>query len=286
MGIVTKIDDMGIAAFSAALKKAEPKLSAALARHGVTSPEELPPEVAQKIFQDALLQTAVENFPDAQIDALKHGFATFQHPRFAAAFSKAKERSETRQDAFEMASGADAAIVLAGFGLPIAPFDRKMPRILSEPSNKIDLAVESFSRWKTAYVGYSPCDIPFYMIVTDCIKTMQEQLMVRPELAEAKRLFLQAGGTSQTRPVRDFQHGIVLVPREPMDTASTVFLNNPNPRQGSVGFYAGWAVAGVRHGAPNDGFLPVPAQFLSIALRDPQIATWIWKPVGTKVILN
>jgi len=41
-------------------------------------------------------------------------------------------------DAFEMTRGVRAAVVLAGFGLPVAPFDLKAMRILAKPSNDID----------------------------------------------------------------------------------------------------------------------------------------------------
>lgn len=283
---MSKSDEFAFAALSALVAKAEPKLADALARHGVSSPDQLPADVAQQIFQNAVIQTAVESFPDARVDALKHGFEAFRHPLFAPALSKIQAQTGSQCDAFDFAAGVDAAVVLAGLGLSVAPFDRKKPRILGEPSNNIDRVADMFSRLKTAYVGYSPCETPFYMIITDCIKTMFAQLDTRPELHEAKRAFVKSGGVQPTIPIRPFQHGIVLIPREVTDTASTVSLWNPNPNQGSVSFYAGWTVDGTRQGTPNDGYLPVPRQFLVTSLQDPQMAMWIWRPVGAKVLLN
>lgn len=266
--------------------KAEPKLEAALAQHGVRSPHELSPEVAGKIFQDILIQTAAESFPDTQIDALKHGMASFQHPRFGPAFNKLKAGLDGPTDAFAFASGPESAIVLAAFGLPVAPFDRKQPRILAVPSADIDQVAANFSRIKTAFVGYSPCDIPFYMLLTDCVRSMRLMIESRPELQDVKRLLERCGTKLPQGSMPGFQHGIVLIAREPGDSVRTVFLNNPNPTEGSVALYAGWTIDGVREGAPNDGFIPVPLQFLEAALEAPQIAMWLWRPVGIRVALN
>lgn len=283
---MAEADALAVAALNRAMEKAEPRLAAALARHGAASPDQLPPWLAAQIFQEVMLQTAAENFPDAQLDALRHGLAAFHHPRFGPAFARLRAQLQSPSDAFAMASGPDAAVVLAAFGLPVAPFDRKSPRILVEPSNDIDAVADTFAKWKTAYVGYSPCDIPFYMLLTDCVRTMRAQIPIRPQLQDAKRLLERTGVELPSGPFPDFQHGIVLIPREPGDTVSTVFLSNPNPDQGSVALYAGWTIDGVREGAPNDGFLPVPLQFLEAALQDPQIALWIWRPVGVRVTLN
>lgn len=280
------LDPVARAALERLGNKAEPKLKAILAQHGVSSPHELPREVASKIFQDILIQTAVESFPDAQIEALKHGMASFQHDRFGPAFSKLKNELGRPSDAFAFASGPDAAIVLAAFGLPVAPFDRKKPQILAPPSIRIDEVAANFSRFKTAFVGYSPCDIPFYMLLTDCVRTMRSMIESRSELQDVKRLLERSQTKLPQGPLPDFQHGIILIAREPGDAVRTVFLNNPNPSKGSVGLYAGWTADGVREGAPNDGFVPIPLQFLRAALEDPQIAMWLWRPVGAKVALN
>jgi len=283
---MTEFDEVTLAAFDAAMQRAEPKLKAALKARGVSSPDELPPEVARQVFQEALVQTAAESFPNAQIDALNHGLTAFQHPLFGPAFSRVKAVLSGRTDAFEMVQGIDAAIVLAGFGLPVAPFDKKTPRILGELSNDIDTVANTFSRWKTALVGYSPCEVPFYMLVTDCMRTMCSQLTSRPELEEAKQAFERTGGRLPSGPFQEFQHGMVLIPRGVGDAASTVFLANSNRHQGSVGFYAGWTIDGTRCGVPNEGFVPVPLQFLRAASQDPQFAMWIWRPAGARIILN
>ncbi|MBS4004943.1 MAG: hypothetical protein KGZ91_16340 [Afipia sp.] len=281
-----QLDEIVIAAMTRAMQKAEPLLAEALSQYGVTSPDQLLPGVAGKVFQDVMLRVAAENFPNAQLDALKHGLAAFQHPLFETALLRLKAQSLSTSDAFAMATGRDAAIVLAGLGLRVAPFDRKTPRILAEPDNDIDKVGETFAKWKSAYVGYSPCDTPFYMLLTDCVRTMRTQIADRPELRELKDLVTRTGLALPSGPFPAFKHGIILIPRESGDSVSTIFLNNPNPNDGSVGLYAGWSINGSREGAPNNGFLPVPLQFLDAAIKEPEIALWIWRPTGPRVVLN
>lgn len=281
-----QFDEIAVAAMTRAMQKAEPLLAEELSRYGVTAPDQLPPGIAGQVFQEVMVRTAAENFPGAQLDALKHSLAAFEHPLFGPALARLKVQSRSASDAFAIATGSDAAIVLAGLGLRVAPFDRKTPRILAEPDNGIDNVARTFAKWKSAYVGYSPCDIPFYMLLTDCVRTMRTQIADRPELRELKDLVTRTGLALPSDPFPAFKHGIILIPRESGDSVSTIFLNNPNPNEGSVGLYAGWSINGSREGAPNSGFLPVPLQFLDAAIKEPEIALWIWRPTGPRVMLN
>ncbi len=204
-----QLDEIAIAAMNRAMQKAEPRLAEALSRHGVASPHELPPGIAGQVFQEVMLRTAAENFPGAQLDALKHGLGAFQHPLFGSAFARLKAQSRSPSDAFAMATGSDAAIVLAGLGLRVAPFDRKKPQILAEPDNDIDRVAQSFVKWKTAYVGFSP---------------MRTQITVRPELREVKELLMHAGIELPSGLFPAFKHGLVLIPRKPDDSLSTISI--------------------------------------------------------------
>lgn len=271
-----------IAIFSVLAKKAEPKLKAALAERGVSSLDQLPPDVSRQIFANCIVATAAESFPEANLQALRHGMNALSDHRFQAAFSRLRATINTPIDAFEIASGVEAAIALAAMGLPVAPFDRKAPHILTEPSKDLDTVAKNFGKWKTAYVGYSPCDIPFYMVITDCIRTTYEKVMHHPRLGQLRTIFERLNLTLPSGTHRPFEHALMLIPREPGDTFSTIMLDDPNPDRGSVALYAGWNIDGVRYGAPNEGFLPVPMQFLRTALREPEIAMWIWHPIGIR----
>jgi len=266
--------------------RAEPRQREELSKRGVSSPDQLPAEVAGEIFRQVMLEVTAATSPGAQLDTLDHGLKAFSNPRFFSAFERLKTYLEKEIDAFAMASGVDAAIVLAGLGLKVAPFDRKTPKILAEPSNIIDSVERTFSRWKTAFVGYSTCEAPFYMLFTDCIRTLRERVETFPELREIKELVRRIGAALPPDPGRPFSHGMVLIARQPGDSIATISLGDPNPNAGSVVFYGGYKVGEVAGGAPNDGYMPVPLQFLRSAIEDPEVAMWIWRPVGMRGYMN
>jgi hypothetical protein len=144
-------------------QKAERHFEGLLAQHGVSNPSE-----QEQILQRAIVETTAATFPTANIEMLSHGFRSHAHSAFLAGIERIKLSCRDEGDAFEMTRGIYAAGVLAGYGLPVAPFDLEAMRILPKPSNDIDTVLALFSRDKGAFVGYSVCDAPFYILLTDC----------------------------------------------------------------------------------------------------------------------
>jgi hypothetical protein len=140
-----------------------------------------------------------------------------------------------------------------------------------------------FSRNKTALVGYSACDAPFYVLLTDCIRTLRQRVPSCPELADIKQLFGRSGGSLPPDLGQNFTPGMALFRRQPRDTISTVGSLDPNPTVGSIMLCAGWQVDGEPQGAPNDGYFPVPAQLLRAVAYDPAVAASLARPVVTPV---
>jgi hypothetical protein len=69
-------------------EKAELRMNALLAEHGVSDPKELPPATAFEIFQRAVIETAAATFPTANVEMLTHGFRSFAHPAFSPAYER------------------------------------------------------------------------------------------------------------------------------------------------------------------------------------------------------
>jgi hypothetical protein len=171
---------------------------------------------------------------------LRHGLRSFTHPAFNTAMERMRVSCRIPGDAFEMTSGMYAAVVLAGYGLPVAPFDLQAMRIVAKPSNDIDEVLNLFSRDKGAYVGYSSCEAPFYILLTDCIRSLGRLMPTDPRLSEARELFRRTGHSLPPDPGRSFVHGSVVIARQSGDTISTVGLLDPDPMGGgSVTLYAG-----------------------------------------------
>lgn len=133
-----------------------------------------------------------------------------------------------------------------------------------------------FAGHKGAYFGYSACNAPFYLLLTDCVSTLRQLLPVHPTLAELRQLFARSGASLPADPGQPFTHGMAVITREVGDTISTIGLIDPDPLGGSMTLYAGWQVNGEPYGAPNEGYFPVPGQLLRAVVRDPRNAQPFW----------
>jgi hypothetical protein len=261
-------------------EKADRRFDVLLAERGVSDPRELPRDLQVDIIRRAMIEAAVENFPTADLEILDHHTRSLTHPAFIPAWERMRVSCKGGNDAFGMTRGVYAAVVLAGFGLAVAPFDLLATRILAKPSNDIDTVLELFSSDKGALVGYNSCAAPFYLLLTDCLRTLLQLVPAHPDLAEVELLFERDRASLPPDPGQRFTHGIALSCRQAGDTISTVALLDPSPMGGSIMLYAGWQVEGESHGAPNDGYFPVPVQLLRAAVNDPEVASWLCRPVG------
>jgi hypothetical protein len=261
------------------LEKTEQRLEALLAEHGAQDPGEPPRAVQLRLVEGAMLEVAATTFPTGNLEMLKHGFRSVAHPAFSDAMDRMVLSCKFPGDAMEMARGVYAAIVLAGLGLPVAPFDLERMRITANPTNDIDAVQALFASDKGAYVGYSGCDAPFYLLVTDCISTLRQLVTAHPGLSEVRRLLARHATSLPADPGQPFQHGMAFFRREVGDAISTIGLMDPDAMGGSVVFYAGWKEGDEPCGAPNEGYIPVPGQLLRAVVRDARAAyPFWWKP--------
>jgi hypothetical protein len=101
-----------------------------------------------------------------------------------------------------------------------------------------------------------PLDAPFYLLLTDCINTLRQLAPVHPMLSELRQLFARQGASLPPDPRRPFRHGMAIFARQAGDAISTIGLMDPDPKSGSITFYAGWQVNGKPYGAPMRGTSP------------------------------
>jgi hypothetical protein len=257
--------------------KVEQCWAAILAERGIEDPRQLPRALGLQLAERAMLEAAASISPTGNLEMLKHGFRSATHPAFFDAMDRIRVSCKYPADAFEMVRGIYAAVVLAGLGLPVAPFDLDAMRIKAKPSNDIASVQELFAADKGACVGYNTCDAPFYLPVTDCIRTLRQLVPVHPKLAELRKLFARGSIDLPPDPGKPFEHGMAIFNRGAGDAISTILLGDPDPSGGgSVILYAGWRVDGEPYGAPNDGYVPVPNQLLRAVVSDPRYAYPFW----------
>jgi hypothetical protein len=270
--------DLAESAAAILFQKAEVRFNALLAEHSGMQVEQLPQSVSREILRRALVDTAATDFPCADLDALSHGIQSFTHPAFCAALEQMK-LSKKSSNVFEPARGVDSAIVLAGLGLPVAPYDLETARTLEKPSRDIDAVIALFSRDKTAFVGYDVCNAPFYLFMTDCTRTLLQRVPRDTAMFELKVLFERGDGAAWPPDHgRNFQPFMGLFPRRPGDTISTVAAD-AGATSGLIVLCAGWEVDGEPHGASSDGYLPVPLCLLHAAIDEPELARVFWYSV-------
>jgi hypothetical protein len=266
--------------------KVEQRWTAILAERGIEDPRQLPRALRLQLAERAMLEAAANISPTGNLEMLKHGFRSATHPAFFEAMDRMRVSCKYAADAFEMVRGIHAAVVLAGLGLPVAPFDLNAMRIKAKPSNDIDAVQELFAADKGAYVGYNTCDAPFYVLLTDCVNTLRQLVPVHPSLAELRQLLARGGDSLPQGYRQPFTPGMVLLDRQAGDAISTVGLLDPHPMGGSVTLYAGWRVGSEPYGAPNEGHLPVPGQLLRAVVNDPRIAWRFWRDPNTSKTIH
>ncbi len=268
------------------LQRADRRLDALLREQGISDPLDLPPHVAAEMLRRALIETAALHAPTDNLKDMVHGFRSFTHPAFARALNPVRSSIDSDQDAFAMAAGIDAAVTLAAFGLPVAPFDLEQKRIVAKPSNEIDTVLRLFTGWETALVGYAVCSAPFYLLLTDCARTLHERVSVHPALAQIKWLYGREGMPVPGENASPFTSVIGLFPRRQGDKIHTTALLDEAPDAGSIILYAGWLAGENPRGAPNRGYAPVPLQLLRAVVNDPLVAAAYFFPGGARPMMH
>jgi hypothetical protein len=127
----------------------------------------------------------------------------------------------------------------------------------------------------------------FYLLVTDCIRTLRQLVRVHRMLAELRELFARSEDSLPPDPAYHFAHSMVIFSRGAGDVISTVGLGDPYPAGGgSLTLYAGWRVAGEPYGAPNEGYVPVPNRLLKAVVSDPLYAYSFWLSGKTSPLVH
>jgi hypothetical protein len=256
------------------LQRATPRLNELLREHGVRHLSELPYEVMTKIRQRAILETALTENPLANADGLRQTLQTLDNPQFLQALQRVKKIA-VPVDALEPTAGIDAAIFFAGLGLPVCPFDRFKLAPVGVASAEIDEVAKAFENRKSAYVGYSPNLAPFYLVVTDCYRTLAEEGVRDPALAPVRDRIVEAIRYGDSVPAKRFQWAVFALPRFEGEKVPHTMVEDPRPDRGSIVLYAGWTEDDDWKGGAPSGYVPVPKQFLQVAVSDPLAMTII-----------
>jgi hypothetical protein len=231
------------------------RLAAALKELGVAHPSELPPAIANELFRKVLIETAALHNPDADLEAMDRLTRAASNPLFFPALKGARKQADLQKDYFTPATGSDCAIVMAGHGIAVAPFEmpttpKDAPRLLAPLSDDIDVVASSFAQRPEAAVGYSSCAAPFYILATNCVNTLRQLIVSDDRLRGARHLIERVGFKWPAEATSPFEQALFGLPRKAEDKIPTVFLNG-GADIGSIMLYAGWLEGDRPFGAPK-----------------------------------
>lgn len=260
--------------FSELAARAEPILQAKVAASSVSDFKDLGRDIAGAMLKDSLIEAATGHFIGLDLDGFRRGVDAFFDAGWLAAWGRVMSRLDEPRSAFDLATGPDIAMVLAGVGLAVVPLDKKTMRPIGVPTRDWREAAKTFGRVKTAYVGYNTAKAPFYALLTDCMNTMNYAVQNDARLAHARNAVARTGYGFQGVP-SPFQHSTLLVPRDEGDQFETLVIEDPRLDRGSVMFLAGWQEDGETHGTTNDGFFAVPLQVVHAILNNPAFFAWV-----------
>lgn len=263
--------------FSRVAVAANPAVERRLAEGGVALET-----LSQAGQADVLISSFAEITAGPNLDAglvqLKRIFDAISNPRFMDAVKRL--RATPYGAAFDPAQGRDAAIVLAGAGLTVAPMDRRTGQAIGPRAKGIKDADRVFSQAQTALVGYAPAEAPFYALVTDDLRTLFAALEHDAKFAGLKRTIKDAGGFPYRPETPPFRHGMILVARRPEDRIESLAVETQDRALGSIVMAAGWMDGGEVKGAPDGGLVPAPAQLARTIALQPTVLEWIAAPAG------
>lgn len=267
-------DGFALAAFHVLASKANPILERLLKERGVADFKELTRAQAGEVLKASLMEAAVLNMPGLDLNALRRAVTAITDDTFTSAMGRLLAKRGEGHAAFDPAQGEDHAIVLAGWGVPVAPLDRRSGKIIGPVARNAGEAAKVFGRFKTAFVGYQPAAAPYHLMVTDCFNTMLLIINRHPGMAAFREALTRVGAPMPTGRAEPFKHAAIVAPKSPHDRVETFALEDPSPHSGSVMMTTGWLEDGEHMGVPQE-WLPFPRRVITEALHRADLAAFL-----------
>jgi hypothetical protein len=245
-----------------------------LADHGLSSLTDAPPDLASRIYREASFEVASRN-PEADLDTLDRVLTGMARADLRESLKRIRALVAQPYDAFAPATGKDAAIAMAFFGLPVAPMDRRSLAMMAQPSADLDTVSAMFDRAKTAFVGYSTCEANFYTLVTDCADTLARMMGTNEQVERVANLFRRdKTPLPQPRGV-PFVKACAAFRRYSGEEIGSFIYSDPRPDWGSMIFSAGWMDDGEAKGTAAGGFRFVPLQLVEAFMQMPDAHSFV-----------
>ncbi len=250
------------------MTRIEQVAAAKLASHGFSGLDDAPSDLAAKIYREAAFEVAARN-PDADLQTLDRVLTATLRADVRHGLKQMRTLTSQPYDALAAATGKDAAMVMAFFGLPVAPMDRRTLKMMAQPSSDLDEVSAMFDRAKTAFVGYSTCEAAFYTLASDCADTLARMIDTNEQMARIGDLFRRDNTPPPQPQGTPFVKACGVFRRYPGEEIASFIYADPRPDWGSILFYAGWMEDGEPKGSKDGGYKFVPLQLLNALMQMP-----------------
>lgn len=257
------------------LGRAERLLKEKLASRRLADLEDISPDVQEQLVREALTETAAQ-VQGADLGLLQDILDGVFRTELRQAVQNVLSGLSAPYEPFDFAAGLDAALVLAFFGLPIAPMERASGRITAPLSTNLDQVTADFEATDADLVGYSTCEAPFYVLFTDCHDTVARLIASEPKLERIRVLFERDSLPLPQDHGRPFVHACWIFRRQPGDRIGGLQYFDPRDDRGAFFFFAGFLEDGRQTGGgENGGLKPVPRQLLYALLQAPDAHSFV-----------
>ena len=256
------------------LKRVGAVLEGKLTARGVENFTALSPDIQEQLYRDAVMEAAI-HMPGVDLAMLNRVLDGIFRSDLSDAVQRLVRESGAPYDAFDFASGVDAAVLMAFFGLPVAPMERVSGALTAPLTTEIDAVVEAFETSQADLVGYASAQAPFYVLITDCQDTVAQLLTSEPKAARIADLFERDGLPLPKRLGTPFVKACWIFRRRPDDRVGGLMYIDPRDDWGSYFFFAGFMDGDEPKGAGDSGLKPVSRQLLYALLRSPDAHSFV-----------
>jgi len=257
------------------LGRAEARLNEKLAARGLTALNETSLDVQEQLVREAIIETAFQ-VPGADLALLNSILDGVFRAELLDALRTILPGLSSPFEALDFASGADAALIMAFFGLPVAPMERGSGQITAPLSANLDQVAANFEATDADLVGYSTCEAPFYVLFTDCHDTVARMLRSEAKLDRIRTLFERDYLPLPEDRGTPFAHACWIFRRQTGDRVGGFMYMDPRDDWGSFFLFAGFMEGGQpKGGGDHGGLKPVPRQLLKALLQAPDAHSFV-----------
>lgn len=257
------------------LGRAVDRLNEKLAARGLTALDQTSVDVQEQFVREAITETAFL-VPGADLAMLNSILDGVFRSELRDALQAILPGLSAPFEALDFASGVDAALIMAFFGLPVAPMERGSGQITSPLSVDLGQVAADFDAIDADLVGYSTCEAPFYVLFTDCHDTVARLLRSEVKLDRIRTLFERDDLPLPEDRGTPFVHACWIFRRQRGDRVGGFMYMDPRTDWGSFFLFAGFMEdCQPKGGGEHGGLKPVPRQLLKALLQAPDAHSFV-----------